>query len=120
MNSTSIDANAPILMTSTSSIMEHHVELNHPEGSRIPTVNNLLEDPQIQPGMMQSTMSAFTSLFTPNKLPSTGDNIPAMTTNIPVSSTPNVETQDMNREPNSYKEWLALELINFKKQLETH
>ena len=60
-----------------------------------------------------------TSQFTPNKLSSAGDNIPVMTTNIPVSSTPNVETPGINRELNSYKERLALELTNFKKQLET-
>ena len=63
-------------------------------------------------------LSTVTSLFTPNKLLSAGDNIPVTTTNIPVSSTPNVETLDMNRELNSYKERLALELTNFKKQLE--
>ena len=42
-----------------------------------------------------------------------------MTTNIPVGSTPNVQILDMIRELNSYKERLALELTNFKKQLET-
>ena len=37
---------------------------------------------------------------------------------MPVGSTPNnVETQDMNRELNTYKDRLALELNNFKKQL---
>ena len=119
MNSISINANAPILMTPTSPIMGCHVEVNHSEGSSMTTVKDWLEDPQIQPGMMWSVLSTVTSLFTPNKLPSAGDNIPVMTTNIPVSFTPNVETLYMNRELNSYKERLALELTNFKKQLET-
>ena len=118
-NSTSIVANAPGLTTPTSPIMEQHVEVNHPEGSNMTTVKYLLQDPQIQPGVMQSMLSMVTSLFTPNKLLSAGDNVPVMITNIPVSSTPNVETLDMNRELNSYKERLALELTNFKKQLET-
>ena len=99
--------------------MEHHVEVGQPEGSSMATVKDLLEDPQIQPGMMQSTLSAVTSLFTPSKLPSAGDNIPVVTTNLPVGSTPNVETLDMNRELGTYKEQLALEVTNFKKQLET-
>ena len=83
------------------------------------TVKDLLEDPQIQPGMMQSILCVVTSLFTPSKIPFAGDNIPVVTTNMSVGSTPNVETPDMNRELSSYKERLALELRNFKKQLET-
>ena len=114
-NSTTIDANASIL---TSPILEHHVEVSHPEGSSIATVKDVLEEPQIQPGMMQSTLSVVTSLFTPSKLPSTVDNNPVVPTNIPVGSTPNVETPGMNRELGTYKERLALELTNFKKQLE--
>ena len=74
------------------------------------TVKDLLEDPQIQPGMMQSMLNMVTSLFAPNKLLSAGDNIQVMATNIAASSTPYVETPDMNRELNSYKERLALEL----------
>ena len=31
------------------------------------TVKELLEDPKIQPGMMQSALNAVTSLFTPSK-----------------------------------------------------
>ena len=118
-NSTTIDANASTLMTPLSPIMEHHVEVGHPEGSSMATVRDLLEDLQIQPDMMQSALSVVTSLFTPSKLPSTGDNNPVVTTNIPVGSTTNVETSDVNRELHTYKERLALELSNFKKHLET-
>ena len=99
--------------------MEHHVEVRHPESSSMGTVKDLLEDPQIQLGMMWSALSTVTSLFTYSKLPSTGDNKPVVTTNIPVGSTPNAETPDMNREFRSYKERLALELTDFKQLLET-
>ena len=51
-NSTTIDANAPILTTFTSPIMEHHIQVSHLEGSSMATVTDLLEDPQIQPEMM--------------------------------------------------------------------
>ena len=51
-NSTIFDANAPILMTSTSPIMKHHAEVSHPEGSSMAMVKDLLENPQIQLGMM--------------------------------------------------------------------
>ena len=64
-NSTSIDANAPILMTPTSPIMKHHVDVSHPEGSSMTTVKDVLEDPQIQPGMIQSALSMVTSLLNP-------------------------------------------------------
>ena len=77
--------------------MEHHVEVSHPEGSSMAIFKDLLEDSQIQPGMMWSTWSIVTSLFTPCKLPSTGDNNPAVPTNILVAS----------------------QGSNFKKQLET-
>ena len=107
-NSTTIDANAPILTTPTSPIMEHHVEVSHPEGSHMATVKDLLEDPQIQPGMMQSTLSVVTSPFIPSKLPCTRDNNPMVHTNIPIGSTPNVETPNVNRELSTYKrrDWL--------------
>ena len=52
MNSTTINANATILMTPTNPIMEYNIEVSHPEGSRMATVKDLLEHPQIQPGMM--------------------------------------------------------------------
>ena len=99
--------------------MEHHVGVSHPKGSSMATVKNLLEDPQMQLGMMQSVLSVVTSLFTASKLPSAGDNIPVVTTNVPVDSTPNVETPDMTGEHSTYNERLALELTDFKKQLET-
>ena len=45
-NSTTTDSNIPLMMTPTSLIRNHHVDL--------------LEDPHIQPGMMQSALSAVT------------------------------------------------------------
>ena len=98
--------------------MECHDEMRHPESSSIAMVKDLLEDPHIQPGMMQSMFSMVTSLFTPSKLPSTGDNNPVATNNTPVGS-PNAGTNYIHKELSTYKERLALELTNFKKQLET-
>ena len=72
-NSTTIDTNAPLMTTPTSPIMEHHVEVSQPEGLRMTMVKELLEDPQIQVGIMQSTLSVVTSLFTPNKLTPTAE-----------------------------------------------
>ena len=118
-NSTTIDAKVPILTTPTSPIMECHDEVRHPESSSIATVKDLLEDPQIQPGMMQSALSTVTSLFTPSKLSYAGGNNPVVTNNTPVGSTPNVGTNDVHRELIIYRKRLALELTNFKKQLET-
>ena len=71
--------------------------------------------------MMWSTLSVVTSLFTPSKLtPLDGRNNQVVTSNALVGSTPtNVETTDINRELSTYKDRLALELTNFKKQLET-
>ena len=66
-NSTTIDSNTPLMSTLTSPIMEHHIEVSQPEGSSMVTVKELLEDPHIQSGMMQSALSAVTSFFTPNK-----------------------------------------------------
>ena len=101
--------------------MEHHVEVSQPEGSSMLTVKDLLEDPHIQPGMMQSALSAVTSLFIPNKptqLPESDD--PVVPHKVSVSSTPNsVDSPDINKELNTYKDRLALELNNFKKQLDT-
>ena len=65
-NSTTIDAEVPILTTPTSPIMECHDEVRYPESSSIATVKDLLEDPHIQPGIMQSALSMVTSLFTPS------------------------------------------------------
>ena len=120
-NSTTIDANVPIMTTATSPIMEHHIEVRHPEGSSIATVKELLDNPHIQLGMMQSALSVVTSLFTPSKLiPSAGSDGLVATSNALVGSTPtNVETSDTNRELSTYKDRLTLELTNFKKQLET-
>ena len=121
-NSTTIDANTPIMMTPTTSpIMENHVEVRHPEGSSIYTIKELLDDPHIQLGMMQSALRVVTSLFTPSKLtPSAGSDDPVAPSIAPVGSTPtNVETSDINKELITYKDRLALELTNLKKQLET-
>ena len=118
-NSTTIDTKVPILTTPTNPIMECHDEWGHPESSSIAMVKDLLEDPHIQPGMMQSVLSMVTSLFTPSKLPCTGDNNPVATNNTPVGSTPNVGTNDVHKELSTYKERLNLELTNFKMQLET-
>ena len=73
-NSTTIDANAPLMTTPTSPIMEHHVEASHLEDSSMTMVKELLEDPHIQPGIMGSAMSMITSLFTPNKLTPSAEN----------------------------------------------
>ena len=118
-NSTTIDAKVPILMTLTSPIMEHHVEARNLENSSIVTIKELLADPKIQPGMMQSVLSVVTSLFTPSKVTSTGDNNLAVTNEAPIGSTPSVETRDVNTELNDYKDRMALELSNFKRHLET-
>ena len=118
-NSTTIDAKVPILTTPTSPIMEYHKEVKHQEGSSIATVKDLLEDPYIQPGMMRSTWSMVTSLLTPCKVTSTGDNNAVVINEALIGSTPSVETRDVSRELNDYKDRMALELSNFKRQLET-
>ena len=118
-NSTTIDAKVPILTTPTSPIMEHHDEVRHPEGSSIAMVKDLLEDPHIQPGMMRSVLSMVTSIFTPGKVTSAGDNNPAVTNEALIGSTPSVETRDVKKELNDYKDRMALELFNIKRQLET-
>ena len=90
-NSTAIGPNTPLLTTPTSPIMDHHVEVNQPEGSTMAMVKDLLGDRHIQPRMMQSALSAVTSLFTPNKstqLP--GSNDPVIPHKVSVSSAPNV------------------------------
>ena len=93
-NSTTKDANAPNMMTSTSLIMKHHVEVRHPEGSSIATVKESSDNPHIQLGMMQSALSVVTSLFTPSKLtPSARSDDPVAPSNALVGPTPtNVET----------------------------
>ena len=49
-NITTIDANMPVMMTPTSPIMEHHVEVRHLEGSSIVTVKELLDNPPHRTG----------------------------------------------------------------------
>ena len=85
------------------------------------TVKELLEDLQIQPGMMQSALSAVTSLFNPKKtmqLP--GSDGPEVPHKMSVASTPTSnDLPDINNKLNIYKDRLALELNNSKTQLET-
>ena len=102
-NSTAIDSNTPLMTTSTSAIMDHHVEVNQLEGSDMAMVKDLLEDPHIQPRMMQSAFSAVTSLFTPSKStqpPESNDLI--IPHKVSVRSAPNnTDTPDMNKELNT-------------------
>ena len=88
--SMTINLNAPILRTLTSPIMDHDVEARHPEGASMTMVRELLEDPQMQLGMMQSTLSAVTSLFTPSNIVPTGDNNPVANKDVQTSSTPSM------------------------------
>ena len=88
-NSTTFDSNTPLMTTPTSPIMEQHVEMTQLEGSSMVTVKELLEDSHIQPSMMQSVLSAVTSIFTPNKptqLPESDD--PVVPHKVSVCSTP--------------------------------
>ena len=108
------------MTTPTSPIMDHHVEMNHPEVSSMANVKDLFEDPHIQPGMMQSALSAVTSLLTPNMStqPLEGNDL-IVSHKVSVGSAPNdTDAPDINKELNTYKDRLALELNNFKKQLE--
>ena len=79
-------------------------------------VKELLEDPHIQPGMMGSALSAVTSLFTPSKStqpPESED--PIVPHKGSTCSTPNsTDTPDINKELNTYKGRLTLNLNNFK------
>ena len=105
------------MTTPTGPIMEYCVEVNQSEGSSLTMVKALLEDPHIQPGMMQSALSAVTSLFTPNKStqPPESDD-PIVPHKVSAGSTPNSnDTPDINKKLNTYKDRLALELNNFKK-----
>ena len=117
-NNTDIDPNTPLLTTPTSHIMEYHFEVNQPEGSSLVTVKDLLEDPHIQPGMMQSAMSAVTSLFTPNSTQPPESNDPIVHHKVSVSSTPkDTDKLDINKELNTYKDRLALELNKFQEKV---
>ena len=84
------------------------------------TVKELLEDPQIQPVMMQSGLNPITSLFTPSKTTqSARSDGPEDPHQASVASTPTSnDLPDINKELNIYNDRLALELNNFKKQLE--
>ena len=80
------------------------------EDSSMVTVKELFEDPQIQPGIMQSALNAIPSLFTPSKTTqsarSEGQEIPHQ---ISVVSTPTGnDLPDINKESNTYKDRLAL------------
>ena len=84
-------------------------------------VKEILEHSHIQPGMMQSALSAVTSLFIPNLSTQSpeGDD-PVVPHKVAVSSTLNTfDLPDINKELNTYKDRFSLELNNFKKQLET-
>ena len=82
------------------------------------TVKELLEDPHIQPGIMQPALSAVTSLFTPNKstqLPESDD--PVVPLKVSLSSrTHSIDSPNINKQLNTYKDRLALKLNNFKKK----
>ena len=98
--------------------MHHDANMRHLEGASMTTIKELLEDHQIQLGMMWSMLSTVTSLFTPSKIPPTGDNNLVANKDVQTSSTPRRVTRDVNRELNEYKDRMAWELSNFKKQLE--
>ena len=103
----------------TSSIVDHQVDMSQSEGFSIEMVKKLLEDPKIQPSMMQSVLNVVTSLFTSSKTiqPAKKDS-PESHHQVPIESTSsNTEVTDINRELNTYKDRLALDLTNFKKQL---
>ena len=120
-NSATIDSNTSPMTTPTSSIMDHHVEVNQQERSSMVMVKKLLEDPHIQCGMMQLALSAVTLLFIPSKStqPHESDDLIAPY-KVSAGSTPNsTDTPDINKELNTYMDRLALEFNNFKKQLET-
>ena len=75
-------------------------------------VKELLEDPHIQPGMMQSALSAVTSLFTLSKStqPPESDEL-RVSHKVSVSSTPNsMDNPDIYKELNTYKDRFTLQL----------
>ena len=113
-NSTTIDSSTPLMTTPTSLIMGHHVEMSQSEGSSMATVKELLEDYQIQPSMMQSALNAITSLFIPSKTTqSARSDGPEVPHQVSVASTPTSNNSpEINKELNTYKDRLALELNN--------
>ena len=68
--------------------------------------------------MMQSALNAITSLFTPSKTRQSPVNYgPEVPYQVSVASTPaSNDLPDINKELNTYKDRLALELNNFKKK----
>ena len=64
---------------------------------------------------MQSVLSMVKSLFTPSKIPPTGDNNQVAHKDVQTNSTPNLVTRDVNRELNEYKDRMVWELSNSKK-----
>ena len=113
-----IDHNTPLMATPTSPIMDHHIEVNQPEGSNMAMVRDLLEDPHIQPRMMQSALSAVTSLCTPNRpIQAPEMSYLIIPPKVPACSVPNnTDRTNINRKLNTYKDRLTLELSNFKKK----
>ena len=84
------------------------------------TVKELLEDPQIQP---QHDVICTKCHYIP--FHSQKDNTIAWKWEVPhklsvASTPPSNDSPDLNIELNTYKDKLAPELNNFKKQLETH
>ena len=120
-NITAIDPNIPPMTTPTSPIVEHQVDMSQSEATSMEMVKELLEDPMIQPGMMQSALNAITSLFTPSKtIQSAKKDSPENPDQVPTESTSsNTNMTDINRKLNTYKDRLALGFTNFKKHLET-
>ena len=110
LNSTTIDANAPLMTTPTSPIIDHHAEVSQSEGLSMATVKELLEDLHIQPGIMKSALRVVTSLFTSSKFtPQTDNGDPIVTNKVLVGSTHNnIATPDLNRELNAHKDRLTL------------
>ena len=123
-NSTTIDSNTSLMTTPTSPIKEHHVEMSQPEGSRMVTVKELLEDP---PNTTQHDAICTKCYYIP--FHSQQDNTvswsdgPEVPQQLLVVSTPTSnDLSDINKELNTYKDRRALELNNSKKkkkQLET-
>ena len=101
--------------------MEHHVNMSQSEGFGMQTVKELLEDPKIQPGMMHSALNHITSLITPSKTaqPAKEESAGNPHQMSAASTSSYTDMTDINREVNTYKDRLVLDLTNFKKQPET-
>ena len=86
--------------------MEHHVNMSKSEVSGMETVKVLLENPRIQPIMMESALNAITSLFTPSK---TVQHVKEESSGNPhqmpaASTSSHNDMADINRELNTYKD----------------